>query len=143
MPSPRRARAAHDHRSVHVAIVDRRIADRLCRGEKTIESRLYRNPRPPVGRVAPGDLIYFKVVAGPCVCCRRVSAVREFHGLTPAKVLRLKREFGAAVAAGEQYWRQRRSSSICVLMWLEQADFRRPPRLPRQYGTAWVVWRQE
>lgn len=124
----------------HVAIVTRAIADALGRGTKTVETRFSRQRRPPFGCVRPGDTVHFKVVGGGIVSSFDVRAVRELADLTPAVVERLRRELGRLVAAPSDYWTSRRTARFGVLIWLiPLRSSRRPRRVPRQYGNAWIT----
>lgn len=124
----------------HVAIVTARIGRLLLRGEKTIESRFSRTRRPPLGCVSAGDLVHFKVCAGPVVCSRRVTALCEYEHLTQTTLLALKWRFGRKIGADSGYWEARRGCRFGVLMWLAPAREVIPPaRLPRQYGNGWLV----
>jgi ASC-1-like (ASCH) protein len=46
----------------HLAILskEKNFLGRILSGEKTIESRWYRNRKPPFKTIAPGDTVYFK-----------------------------------------------------------------------------------
>ncbi|TWT42014.1 hypothetical protein RAS1_31410 [Phycisphaerae bacterium RAS1] len=85
----------------------------------------------------------FKLSGGPLVASARVARVREYHALSPARVATLQRTYGARVCAPAQYWRQRRRCRYAVVLWLE--DVARltaataTPRVPRQFGTAWIA----
>jgi ASC-1-like (ASCH) protein len=103
---------------VHVAIVDPRCARDILAGVKTIESRLSLQRRAPFGRVAPGDVIYFKRRSGRFAASARVRRVASFEALTPARVDRLRERFDARVRGGRAYWAAKRASRYATLIWL-------------------------
>lgn len=124
----------------HVAIVSARIGRLLQRGEKTIESRFSRTRRPPLGCVSAGDLVHFKVCAGPVVCSRRVTALCEYEHLTQTSLRSLQWRFGRKIGADSGYWKARRGCRFGVLLWLAPAHGVIPPgRVPRQYGNGWLM----
>jgi hypothetical protein len=124
----------------HAAIVTADIAGSLRAGLKTIESRFSHSRRPPFGRVAPGDVIHFKLAGGPVFATARAAAVWQFEGLTPATVRGLRRRYGPAVCAAPAYWRRRLTARYAVLIWLSHlSPGRRRRPIPRQYGSGWVL----
>lgn len=124
----------------HVAIVSHAIAASLISGRKRIESRLSRNRRAPVGRIRPGDLIYFKLTGGHIIGLSFAERVLEIVGLCPATIRSLHRAYGRFVAAPPDYWRARRAARYAVLVWLSPfVPLRGPIAVPRQYGSGWIV----
>jgi len=72
-----------------------KLGARILAGEKTIESRWLVNRSAPWDRVRAGDAVYFKESGGPVTLRARVARVRQFEGLTPARVRGLVREHAA------------------------------------------------
>lgn len=72
---------------VHVAIMRKSwgLVPRILSGEKTIESRWYKNKIRPWGQIFPGDTVYFKNTGEPVSVKARVSKVLQFDNLTPQK----------------------------------------------------------
>lgn len=125
---------------IHVALVDRHMRAELLAGRKRIESRLSRTCRPPFGCVRTGDTLCFKQVGGGWIGSARVTAVREYAGLSPRGVGALARQYGPAVRAPAEYWLARRNCRYAVLMRITRlAASGVRLRVPRQYGGAWVV----
>lgn len=123
----------------HVAVISATYADALASGQKTIESRLMRTRRPPLGLVRPGDRIAFKQSGGRFLGAWRAVWVREFRDLTPAGVRALAREFNQGVAAPHTYWQTRRFARYGVFIGLQPiAEDTRFPRIGRLFGTGWL-----
>ena len=127
------------HRA-HVAIVDRTAAGHLLGGTKRVESRFSQRKRPPFGRVHAGDTVYFKLSGGGLIGSARVTQVRQFQNLVPRDVCQLRREHNGDVRAPARYWNERRHCAYGLLIWITPLS---PPpvgmRVPRQYGSAWLV----
>ncbi|MCK4340692.1 MAG: hypothetical protein KAY37_03075 [Phycisphaerae bacterium] len=124
----------------HVAIVNQQAAWALKQGFKRIETRFYRYRRAPCGQIERGDIIHFKIAGGSFIGTSKVSAVREYARLNPARLLRLRKRYNDAVCAPARYWAARRASRFGVLIWV--GPLNRPPEnvaIPRQYGGGWVV----
>lgn len=118
-----------------MAIVHEWVAHALLQGEKTIESRFARDRRPPFGRIASGDTVYFRVAGGSYAAHAVVRRVLCEQGLTPAKVRTLEAQHRSAIGGDEAYWRRARSARCVTLLWLGPC---RPvdsgPTLDRQRG---------
>jgi len=72
----------------HLAILskERDMLSRIISGEKTIESRWYRNRRPPFKTITPGDTVYFKESGGSVVVKATVNQVMFFDDLDQKKI---------------------------------------------------------
>ncbi len=127
-------------RRAHLAVVWAEVVPLLVRGVKRIETRFYHTRRPPLGQIAPGDLIHFKQSGAGPVGTAQVADVKEFTALTPAAMDRLRRRFGRQIQAPPAYWALKRRCRYGVLIWLSPL---KPPApalaLPRQHGAGWVV----
>jgi hypothetical protein len=127
----------------HVAIVGHEAVAALRGRTKRIETRFYRRRRAPVGSIHAGDRIHFKITGGPIIGTSGVVAVREFADLSPASLRRLRALYGTSVRASARYWAARARCRYGVLIWL--GSLHAPAsaiRIPRQYGTAWIVLRR-
>ena len=124
----------------HLVIVQPAYLALIAAGRKSVEARLMRQRRPPLGRVAADDVLYFKPPGGPVRLRGRIRRVRQWSGLTPADVRALHRRYGTAVAAPPEFWHQRLEARYAVLVWFDQIRIVcTPPTVARQYGSGWVV----
>ncbi len=124
----------------HVVIVQPRYLPLIAAGQKTIEARLLRSARAPLGCVHAGDLLYFKPVGGRAALRAVVRLVREWSDLRPAGVAALRRRYGASVAADADFWRARAGARYAVFVWFDAVrPVPRGPRVGRQYGNGWIV----
>jgi predicted transcriptional regulator len=109
-------------RPSHVAIIQPRYADLILAGGKSVEARLLRQVRPPMGQVLPGDLIYFKRTGGCFAACASAVAVETHTDLTPARVSQLARRFRQQVAADPEFWRSKQAARHAVLITLGEIE---------------------
>ena len=80
----------------HVAVMRKSwgLLPKILSGEKTIESRWYKNKSAPWGKIAAGDRIYFKN-SGEKVSVRAgVSGVNTFENLNPLRVRKILGKYG-------------------------------------------------
>lgn len=126
--------------TAHIVIMREPYLARVLSGEKTIESRFLRVRAAPFDRIAPGELLLLKQVGGPIVATATAAAVRQFAGLTPARVLELVDAFRDDLRLDADFAARAQSARYAVLIWL--ADVRRLA-LPRPYAKrdrrGWVV----
>lgn len=87
---------------VHVAIMRKSwgLTLKLLTGEKTIESRWYRNRCRPWNKIETGDIVYFKDSGEPVRIRSVVKRVLQFDNLNPDEVKKLLREYGKADGLG-------------------------------------------
>ncbi len=76
---------------IHIAIMRKSwgLIDKIIAGDKTIESRWYKNKSRPWDQVFPGDVIYFKDSGGLVRAKAQVTQVKQYANLTPAKSKRI------------------------------------------------------
>ena len=123
----------------HVAVIqppyDRMILD----GRKRIESRLTKSPRPPYGRVTPGDTIHFKRSGGPFVAVACVRRVLTMEIESPSEIDRLAKRYNRWIGAPPTYWTDKRLGTRYVtLIWFDRVEpSTRRPDYTAQHMAAW------
>ncbi len=135
---------------IHVAVLLKPYLDLILRGEKTVECRLTQTARDPFERVEPGERIYFKQSSGPFAATAIVEHVLGEANLTPRRVGEIKRDYNHLIKGEDAFWKFKRNSSYCTLVWLSdvQATTSGPAIRPLQ-GVAWLcmeeepVWRRD
>ena len=76
----------------------------ILSGEKTVEARLYKSARAPVGRVRAGEVIWFKQSGGPYRARGVVTEVHEQRLESPACVEALRERYDPLVRGNGEYW---------------------------------------
>ena len=81
---------------VHVAIMKKSwgLIPKILAGQKTVESRWYRNKCRPWGQIAIGNEIYFKDCGEPVSVKAKVTKVIQLADLTPAKTKEILAKYG-------------------------------------------------
>ena len=125
-----------------MAIVHAWVARAILDGEKTIESRFGRDRRPPFGRIARGDTIYFRVAgAGYAVRCT-VARVESHEHATPKLVADIEARMRDRIGGDDVYWKKARRARCVTLAHLRNIEaVSDGPSLDRQAGDrrAWFV----
>jgi ASC-1-like (ASCH) protein len=118
----RSRRSGVPRQRTHVALVKASLARLILTGEKRVEARLSINRRAPFGRVARGDLVYFKIVGGPIAARARVAAVRTWSDLDAHGVARLAGAFESLVRGGDAFWERKARARHATLIWLDDVE---------------------
>ena len=71
-----------------------RLLPKILSGEKTIESRWYKNKIKPWDKINKGDTVYFKNSGEPITSKADVVNVLQYSALSPVKVRRILDKYG-------------------------------------------------
>jgi ASC-1-like (ASCH) protein len=80
----------------HIAFMQKswELTEKIATGQKTIESRWYNVKYTPWGKIAPGDVIYFKDSGEPIRLRAQVAKIHTYTDLIPLQVWALLEEYG-------------------------------------------------
>ena len=123
----------------HLVILKKPYLDAILAGRKTIESRLTMTRREPLGQIAVGEKLFFKVTSGEVLATGRVKKVREFEDLTPRRIKRIQSEYDSRILGGDTYWAVKSNCRFCVLIWIGAVKTIKPRRINKKDFRAWVV----
>ncbi len=70
------------------------LVDKILAGEKTVESRWYKNKSRPWNQVRAGDMMYFKNSGEPVSAKATVTKVKQYENLTRANIKELLAKYG-------------------------------------------------
>jgi len=123
------------------------LTDKILHGEKTAESRWYKNKYQPWNRITAGDAIYFKDSGGPVRAKARVTRVLQFENLTPEKTKEILRKYGHKDLGLDEkipkeikdYFQDKK---YCLLIFFDQVLKIRPFRINKAgFGTqsSWLI----
>ena len=129
----------------HVAIMRKSwgLLPKILSGEKTIESRWYKNKSAPWGKIKAGDTVYFKN-SGELVSVRvRVRKVLEFENLTLKKVREILDKYGKEIGMKniEASYELYKNKRYCILVFLGRSLMVDPFRIDKTgFGmeAAWI-----
>jgi hypothetical protein len=125
---------------IHLAIFAEPFLSMVLSGEKTIESRFSRNRCAPYGEIDDGDIILVKEVAGPI--CGLVLARRIWcYELGIEPIDRIRRRFGTAIRADDNFWASRTDAHYATLIELDTPASIAPVNCDKRDRRGWVSLR--
>ena len=126
-------------KNYHLAILKKPYLDAILDGSKPIESRLTKTKRPYFHRIAPDDTIFLKQSSGPVLATAKVSKVKYFEDLTPAKITEIKKQYNKDILGSDEYWQSKLDCKFAVLTWLKDVQPIEPVMINKTDWRAWVV----
>jgi ASC-1-like (ASCH) protein len=124
---------------IHIAVLFKSYLDLVLSGRKTIECRLTMQARDPYERIEAGERIYFKQSSGPYRAAATVDHVMFEDDLTPKRIDALRRDYNDGICGEKSFWRRKRSSNYCTLIWLRDVmAIDSGPEIRPLQGVAWL-----
>ena len=133
---------------VHIAILKKSwgFREKILIGEKTIESRWYKQQRQPWNCIVAGETVYFKNSGEPVSLSARVSRVLQFDNLTPKKIKNILKKYGTSIGISKQNFLKFadgvKDKKYCILLFLKNPK----PAIPFSVNktgfglmTAWIT----
>ena len=131
----------------HVAIMNKKLGliDHILSGQKTIETRWYKNKSAPYDKITSGDTIYFKNSGGPVCASAKVCRVEQFSNLNIKLVQKIVDQYGAKGLIDIQNknvasWAQ--DKRYAILIWLKDTKNLEPFLINKKgfgFGCAWIT----
>jgi len=112
----------------HLAIMKKSwgLLPKVLTGEKTIESRWYKNRYSPWDKIKKGDIVYFKNSGEPVTVKAEVSNVLQFSNLNPNKVKEILNKYGIKDGLGiddiDKYYEMFKDKNYCLLVFLDNHE---------------------
>ena len=133
---------------VHIAIMRKSwgLTRKILAGEKTIESRWYKNKYKPWGKIETGDDIYFKDSGEAVTIKATVGKVLQFDGLTPKRVKELLNKFAKANGLGiekneiNKYFQMFKDKKYCLIVFLKEPRKIKPFNIDKAGFGAMSSW---
>lgn len=122
------------------------LTRKILTGEKTIESRWYKNRYKPWGKIETGDDIYFKDSGDPVTIKATVSKVLQLEGLTPTKVRKLLSKYAQADGLGvgkeeiNKYFQMFKNKKYCLIIFLKEPKKVKPFNIDKTGFGAMASW---
>jgi ASC-1-like (ASCH) protein len=132
----------------HLAIMKKswRLLPKILTGEKTIESRWYKNKHRPWDKIKKGDIVYFKNSGGPVTVRAEVSNILQYADLKPEKVKEILKEYGVKDGLGideiDKYYEVFKNKNYCLLVFLKRPEKIEPFKINKSgFGSmsAWIT----
>jgi len=138
----------NNKKRVHVAIMRKSwgLTQKILSGEKTIESRWYKNRYKPWGNIGPGDDVYFKN-SGELVKIKAVvKKVIQFGNLNPDIVRKILKKYGENDSLGidsndfEKYFEMFKNKRYCIIIFLKSVKKITPFDIDKSGFGAMAAW---
>ncbi|MBM4402681.1 MAG: hypothetical protein FJ044_05555 [Candidatus Cloacimonetes bacterium] len=137
-------------RRTHVAIMRKSwgLTSKLLTGEKTIESRWYKNKYKPWGQIDTGDTVYFKDSGEPITVKAIVAKVSQFDNLNSDKVGELLRQYSKSDGLGvdaksfDKYFAMFKNKKYCLIIFLKEVEGVEPFKIDKSgFGimASWLI----
>jgi hypothetical protein len=128
------------HIGLHLAVFTEPFFALVLEGRKTIESRFSRVRCAPFEAVSDGDIILIKQAGGP-ICGLALARQAWSFELDRQIFSRIREQYGDAICADDDFWRNRRNSSYATL--IELAEPTAIPAMPcsKRDRRGWVPLR--
>jgi len=132
----------------HIAIMRKSwgLLPKILSGEKTIESRWYKNRYTPWDRIQKGDIVYFKNSGEPVTIKAKVSNIVKFSDLTPIKAKWILQKYGLRDGLGidelDKYYQMFKNKNYCLLIFLKNPQKIKPFNIDKRgFGSmsAWIT----
>jgi len=128
----------------HLAILSKEndFLGKILSGTKTIESRWYKNRKPPFKAIAPSDTVYFKEAGAPVTAKAAVNRVMFFEDLDRKKIAGIISDYGPRIGIDESYAAKVIGKRYCTLIFLSDVKNIAPFQIDKKgYGNmaAWIT----
>lgn len=130
----------------HLAIMRKSwgLLPKILTGEKTIESRWYKNKYSPWNRIKKGDMVYFKNSGEPVTIKSEVYSVVQYSDLRPKKVKEILNEYGAKdgldIDEIDKYYKMFKDKNYCLLVFLKNPQKIEPFDIDKNGFGAMSAW---
>jgi ASC-1-like (ASCH) protein len=130
----------------HIAIMRKSwgLLPKILSGEKTIESRWYKNKYAPWDRIKKGDIVYFKNSGEPIIVKASVSDVFQFSNLNSTKVKEILNKYGAKDGLSkdelDKYYEMFKDKKYCLLIFLDNPQEIKPFDIDKTGFGAMAAW---
>lgn len=132
----------------HVAIMRKSwgLTQRLLTGEKTIESRWYKNRYAPWNQIFPGDRVYFKDSGELVTVSATVRKVEQYADLTSKRVIALLHKYAQADGLGidkgslRKFYYLFKDKKYCIIVFLTKTVQIEPFEIDKKGFGAQASW---
>ena len=121
------------------------LTQKILTGEKTIESRWYKNRSRPWNQIFTGDTIYFKDSGEPVTVRAKVTKVLQFTNLTSQKTKEILRKYGQsdlgiAKSIPSEIKNYFQNKKYCIFIFLDRVQKVKPFEIDKTGFGAMAAW---
>jgi ASC-1-like (ASCH) protein len=130
----------------HIAIMKKSwgLTEKILTGEKTVESRWYKNKYAPWDKIKSGDIVYFKDSGKPVSVKAEVAKVLQFDNLNSQKTEQILSEYGKADLGTRDIMPEIRKyvsgKNYCILVFLNNVEKIEPFDIDKTGFGAMSAW---
>ena len=132
----------------HIALMKKqwKFLEKIISGEKTIESRWYKNASTPWRRCKKGDFVYFKNSGEPVSAKAEIVNVIHFSELNPKKIKQILNIYGKRIGIEKKdvlkFLKMFKDKKYCILVFLKNPKKIKPFEINKAgFGNmaAWIT----
>lgn len=130
----------------HVAIMKKSwgLTDKILRGEKTIETRWYKNKYPPYDQIKVWESVYFKDAGCPVTVKAKVIKVEQFDDLDAKRSKEIVKKYSHADLGTsdikQEILEYVKGKSYCVIVHLGNPEAVTPFNIDKTWYGAMASW---
>ena len=124
----------------HLAILKKKWLEKILSGEKTIESRWYKQKRTPYQKIGRGDVVYFKETGKPVTAKARVQEALFFDALTEEKIRDILQRYGKHILMTIDAIPKVRDKNYCTLVMLQGVEKVQPFTINKKGFGVMAAW---
>jgi ASC-1-like (ASCH) protein len=128
----------------HIAIMKKSwgLVPKILSGEKTIESRWYKNKSAPWGKINAGDTVYFKNSGEDVSVKVSVRKILQFDNLNQNKVRDILEKYGKedGIDNVDDFYKLFKDKRYCLLIYLDKPEKITPFEVSKKGFGAMAAW---
>jgi ASC-1-like (ASCH) protein len=130
----------------HIAIMKKSwgLVSKIVSGEKTIESRWYKNKSAPWGKIKTGDTVYFKNSGEQISVKAEVEKIISFSDLTPIKVKQIFDQYSEKDGIDKNkipvFYKLFKDKKYCLLIFLKNVKKIKPFDIDKKGFGMMAAW---
>ncbi len=116
----------------HIAIMKKswKLIDKILSGEKTLETRWYKNKYPPWNLIKQGETVYFKDSGEPVTVRAKVLKILQFESLNDEQRLEILKKYIKEDTGAEEIPSEIKdyinNKNYCILIFLDNVEKIKP-----------------
>ena len=124
----------------HLAIFLKGVAEKVLKGEKSVEIRLSQNRIAPYLEVQKDDEIYLKNSGGRIIGKITVDNCLYYEHLSPAIIQDLRKTYFNKAAMNKEFWQKKSKAHFATIIFLKNpTKFLTPVAFKKHDRRPWVV----
>ena len=128
----------------HLAIFLKGVAEKVLKGEKSVEIRLSQNRIAPYLEVQKDDEIYLKISGGKIIGKVVVDNCLYYEILSPAMIRDLRKSYFDKAAMDKEFWQKKSKARFATIIFFKKpTKFLTPVAFKKHDRRPWVVMEEK